>query len=566
MYYTITSEYKLEENFLNILKKIRKNIFFAFSFIFIVSEIFIIYYKFDKYQYLILNNVSKEIQNIIEENEALLEYIGGVIISSKEVDVNFIYSLIKDTPKLKYRRMKSSYISWANPSGTITVSGKSGVIEEEFKNITHRDYLIDAKKEPWELKFSKIDKSLNSTKLVIPTILGVSKKNENVGYLVFGLNHDELINIINSSVDNKCFDYYAYVNGNLIIKPIENDFLYDVTEYKKLYEKYLYVNKKNISKYNCDVFVCVSYGSFLSWMIVDLFYFFLCYCLLTFLFIFKIKVSEFTSSFYSILSGTKSDEHFKPMFFFNGLLNSLKIYKKTIDKKLCIIETINKNLKFLSCSLKEKDDYFSNFKINLNSSLDNIIEELEINSFSNNQMICNIRNIQSHHWNSNQESVFNVNTVIDECVDYHMNIIVDMGIVIKKNLKNVDLFVRGNRESIKNKILSMISCSISSSIQNGEIHFKSHSNPTPSGNVVRILIRYKSAVNMEILNDTSKLYSQAINEYRKTVEDIIRSTQNNSKINFNHNYFDNKYGEFTIELYELNLETKDNVIPFSLGN
>jgi hypothetical protein len=94
--------------------------------------------------------------------------------------------------------LTTSYVSWANLNGEVIVSGKSGKQFNTKKNIRSRDYYNKLLIKPWELHIANPEKSLFSTKYVLPTAMSIEGENGKIlGILVLGLRVDEINKRIN---------------------------------------------------------------------------------------------------------------------------------------------------------------------------------------------------------------------------------------------------------------------------------------------------------------------------------------------------------------------------------
>ena len=156
-----------------------------------------IYIDINSYRSKLAYSTSENLYRGINQNEDLLRYTGEVIVRFGEENLKNIEKIIKPTTGLSHKSLATSYISWADKEGHVLISGKAGIVKKGEKTIRHRSYFTSAKKDPWFLKISEPERSVFSSKYVLPTSLGLSDNSGKfLGYLILGLKLDELYEYI----------------------------------------------------------------------------------------------------------------------------------------------------------------------------------------------------------------------------------------------------------------------------------------------------------------------------------------------------------------------------------
>lgn len=179
--------------------------------------LFFVYYQFQIVRFMKGSEIILDkLEHTLSENQELLKFIGERIMVSDNPSLENINELLKGTNVLVLSHLMGAYISWADKSGVIGVSGKKGILRLDRPTISHRRYYKEGLKEPWKLHISPVEQSVFSTNYVVPTAMSVSnKKGEVVGFLVLGLRLKFLEKIIDQEL--KGLDWgFAYLNNDLI--------------------------------------------------------------------------------------------------------------------------------------------------------------------------------------------------------------------------------------------------------------------------------------------------------------------------------------------------------------
>lgn len=240
------------------------------------------YFKYKKNEEAEISRISlqinRELTSVLSENENILAFFASKIRDhSKEPDLDFIDSLLRETAKMDIRSKTHSYISWANKQGKIIISGKYGPINKNPQDITGREYYITAKNDPWRLQLSKATTSLFSSKSVLPTAMGVTNHDgEFMGYLVLGLRANEINEFVEKVNKGTGYEYLVFdQNGGLILcsnlsnrESVSDQYLRTVKagrltrENPFLFEDISYTLSGNLKKYPLKVLVGKSLHDF----------------------------------------------------------------------------------------------------------------------------------------------------------------------------------------------------------------------------------------------------------------------------------------------------------------
>ncbi len=165
-----------------LMHNIKKDLFFLFLFI---SNLFFSSFLFlskaqDEFKYGV-----DYIYRTFHETQKLLRYLGSIIEKAESID----QILIKESLYLNLDLWPNSYISIASEEGIVYLTGKHGVVKDNFKSITHRSYYSDGKHFPKTLQISKIEGSLFSQNFVIPTAMYFNQTQKPF-FLLLGLRLD----------------------------------------------------------------------------------------------------------------------------------------------------------------------------------------------------------------------------------------------------------------------------------------------------------------------------------------------------------------------------------------
>lgn len=187
------------------------------------------------------HDIAEKLWEGINQNEDLMRYTGKTIINFGEGNLKKIEKIIKPTSDLSHKSLATSYLSWADQEGYVVISGKAGVVKKGEKTIQQRSYFTSAKEDPWFMKISEPERSVFSSKYVLPTALGISDiDGKFLGYLILGLKLDELYDYILPKNMGLGYDVYIFDAKSKKYIPKFNS---DDTTYFKLPERNVYQYK-----------------------------------------------------------------------------------------------------------------------------------------------------------------------------------------------------------------------------------------------------------------------------------------------------------------------------------
>ncbi len=165
-----------------------------------------------------------ELKEIFRENATILKYVSGAIDKIKGPPKKMLEEIARKLSvpgELGIRAMAASYISWADPSGAVVVSGRHGILGKDAPSIANRKYLEPAKKEPGVLKTAALTRSLFTTDVVLPIAMGVENSEKVfLGYLLVGLRIKNLRSHLEERIDKLKIDFIIIDNDrNIIVSP-----------------------------------------------------------------------------------------------------------------------------------------------------------------------------------------------------------------------------------------------------------------------------------------------------------------------------------------------------------
>ena len=107
-----------------------------------------------------------------------------------------IEEILSNFSKMEISYLLGSYVSWADADGNVVVSGKKGILlHDEVKNLSSRPCFKLSKEEGGLLRLSSPTKNMFNSRVVLPTTMMIcDEHNKTLGFMVLGLNIDNLIN------------------------------------------------------------------------------------------------------------------------------------------------------------------------------------------------------------------------------------------------------------------------------------------------------------------------------------------------------------------------------------
>lgn len=521
----------------------------------------------------ITEKISQEINTILSDNEKFLTYLGNLIISAPGQDASNIYLILKNINNLNYKSLTTSYVSWADSVGKIIVSGKSGIIDNNHVNIRSRDYFQEIKKEPWKLKVAKIDKSIFSNKIILPTAMGVDTDGKLKGFLVLGLIHNELINYIKESIRNEYYDFHLYINNNLSLSSgndisINNEKHVSCVSQSSL----LFSRFRLIDSHNARVVVGMNIKNFVIWMLGELLGF------LSFLFVF-LAIYYFRLYKNLIEKALDLAVEKKPIDIIEppilrgtskSILSKIQKLKDSVENESSLLEIISSNFKFNGLSIKEKEKYLEKGHERLKENLSLVLRKIQSIRTSDKSYMETFREIENdigkiceNEWLDQRVSTVNVNTLIEESLTFHLIKIRDLQIKIKRNLKPQDLFVVTDQDVLKNMIITVLGYFAASMPEKGEIHIQSEKVDSLGTCYSRVIFRYQSISPIDPHKFTMGSYSKAIRTYSETFKEMLHRSRKLRNIKCYYIQKDTSRGEFVMELLKDDASFDSNVVVFN---
>lgn len=466
---------------------------------------FFCYHNFSKQNHLtqseILGNVVEEVEDLFKEDAALLKYLGDVIVKhNKYHNLTEISHLLTATGDSNLKSLTTSYISWANDKGIITVSGKAGILKDKSKNILARDYFRTAREQPWTLKLSNISKSIFSSKLVLPTAMGVANtSDEFIGYLVLGLNVGELgkhlkLRFLKTGyhfliLDNETGSVLIASDETLTTQPIllknrikQQDFSYNGN---------VYGFHETLKNYNLSVFVGYNRNLYLyaffqeifpQFIEIFLFLFFIILILSFFKNKIIVPIKRLSESVEKIVKeggeGDFSAINIKEIDKLSAGLALLQKYIKQNTQKSDLLHYTN-HLTELSST--ERENYYKGVVEKVREDLNDVslCLNLVISEHDNigndsafklinhtSELIEKARNLFA----TGKKSFFHINSLLDECVSFYLKEIQQHSIELKKAYEpNLPLY-HGDRFQLKHIIICIMNNTLKEeNIQNAQM-------------------------------------------------------------------------------------------------
>ncbi len=528
------------------------------------------------------SSIKEEIHSLLDQNENFLKYLSKQITPSVlQNDLNHVAKILIPASSLNFKSLTSSYVSFADANGVIQVNGKSGVQVHENKNIMERDYFHSAKTEPESIKLSKITKSLFSSKLVFPTAMGIQDGDKFLGYLILGINLDQLTRSLNKTcmpnikfiinfkkysgfVSYKDHDVFQIKNED-----VSNDIFYDNKVFRKA---------ESDKKYDFDVYVSsdtrIAYLSDLDVFLIP--------------FVFFVVLS----TFYAVYILVKK-RFIIPMDCFSKTIQQSLHKKQTVDVDNCFRNSDNSRLfesisniikkcwendskfkgleKLLLCSemsnIENKKYYVSLIKktkkdmIKILNQFNTSFSEDELEKFykTTPESFASIENFISNEVRDDTNKSFDMNSLLEECVCFYSKELLDSKIILKKRYsKKIPLYT-GNFLGIKHAILSCLNYAIGNIFSNGLINIVSTISEENNKKFIKIIVSYdgnmpsgdKKSKSNEIDSPIDNYYADYKNILKKINEIGVFITHGKSTIT--------KNGfEFTLTLSTEHSKTLDN--------
>ncbi len=466
---------------------------------------FFCYYNFSKRNSLtqseILRNIGEEVDDLFKEDAALLKYLGDVIIKhNKYNNITEISYLLTATGDSNIKSLTTSYISWADDKGIITVSGKAGILKDKTKNILSRDYYRTAREHPWTLKLSSISKSIFSSKLVLPTAMGITNTSgEFLGYLVLGLNVAELekhlkLRFLKNGyhflvVDNESGGVLIASDETLINQPellkdkiwqqgfTHNGNVYDFNEIIKHYNLSVFVG------YNKKLYLYAFFQEiFPQFIEIFVFLFFLVLLLSFFKNKIIVPIKRLSESVEKILK-ERGEGDFKAINIkeIDKLSDGLSLLQKYIKQNTQKSDLLTYTNHLTELSSTERENYYKGIVEKVREDLNDvslclnlvISEHDNIGNDSAFKLINHTSELVEKAQNlfaTGKKSYFHINSLLDECVSFYLKEIQQHSIdLIKGYEQNLPLY-HGDRFQLKHIIICIINNTLKEkNIQNAQV-------------------------------------------------------------------------------------------------
>lgn len=500
--------------------------------------VFFCYDNFKKQSYLtkteILKNVVEEIEDLFKEDEALLKYLGDVIVKNhKYSNINEISNLLTSTGDLNLKSLTSSYVSWANDEGLITVSGKAGILKDSKKSILSRTYYKTAREQPWTLKLSGTSKSIFSSKLVLPSAMGLTNiKGTFIGYLVLGINISELERYLRSRFLKNGYHFLLLenVSGNILLASDETlSAQFDSLKSNVKYEGFThngneYDMKEVLKNFNLAVFVGhnkkLYFYAFFQELFpqlieVSLFVFFLVF-LLGF---FKNKIItpiNFLSESTEKILNKEDDIKFLNIGIseIDKLSSGLALLQQYIKQNTQRSDLLNYTNHLTELSSNERENYYKGVVEKVRESLSDVslclnlvtTEHENIGAEATLKLINHTSELVEKAkdlFTTGKKSFFHINSLLDECVSFYLKEIHQHSINLEKVYNiNLPLFY-GDRFQLKHILICIINCILKEkNVQNSQIILRTDYQNSQTHENIFIYIEVVSIFNAsDSLND-----------------------------------------------------------------
>ena len=485
------------------------------------------YYLYEKEIKDLLSKITKTISfnlvNMLQENEDILKFFGSKIVNNVDpANINGIAALLVSSVNLNIKSMTKSYICWVNSYGKLTVSGKIGILKNNFSDIRERKYFLSAKENPWTLQLAEPSTSFIGKNPILPTAMGVKDKNGKfLGYLILGLRIDHINQYIQKIANIEKANYIIFdENFNHIVASDPQQNTEILTNKKQLATfvstniannhdgvlsipldlnniRYSYLNKipdyplfvlvgHNASLYKQDFLYKVS-TKLVEFLFIGIF------CLILLYFFRKKIISPITNLSelaYSISNGNcniniPKQNSIEMSRLAKGLLLVIKYIRRT--------ELYKQKLEFSNQIAKDSDYAKAEFIKKMHYEFGNYFKELLVYSDLTNQYLNNNHNVNNNQIikysqkiqelamrinnkvsNILELSYFDLNTIVEKAIKINMKMSFLKEIFIFTNLQPNIPNIYADELRIKQILISLIHQSIENSPKNSEISITSN--------------------------------------------------------------------------------------------
>lgn len=415
--------------------------------------------------------IKRELEDLFAESEKILRLFSENILRldcSKNPKV--IENVLVSTGELRLKTLSKSYISFADSEGNLIVSGKEGIISDKKKHIRERDYFRSCRLEPWTLKTSKITQSLFSEKAILPTAFGIENKGKFEGYLVLGMNIDEIKEHLFQKYKEQGLKFYVIDSDNKIT-PILDMEGPDFSPGKSLFFK------KKIEIEGSPYFLIAGFERdfYIKSLIEEVYpLFFVCaffaFLFLAAIFILKNYFLNPVNKLREVISITSKD-------FSQNSDSAISLLERAQQLFLDLEENRRKFLKKEGCmkiSFEATQEHYHTLNQRYRDFFESILNDLKI-EISKNQNISPLvhdayqktKAFISGFDDFEKETLFSLSEIIDECKAIYEPFIFERGIHFF--VKGVELLdpIRGKRFLIKKVLLTLIENSFKKILSGG---------------------------------------------------------------------------------------------------
>ncbi|MBL0319867.1 MAG: hypothetical protein IPP74_11350 [Alphaproteobacteria bacterium] len=160
---------------------------------------------------------ANHIQRIFDESfnyaSGLVSYLGNIILSQPDTSPTAIKDAFQNVPSFSSERMELfswSLFDWINAHDIMTVSTRHGILQKQ-NPMSHRSYVQQAHKQPWNLLFSDPTIGIPSGQLVIPAGMGIAlPKGRYLGTISMGFDILKIISKIDASNKGLGISYVVF--------------------------------------------------------------------------------------------------------------------------------------------------------------------------------------------------------------------------------------------------------------------------------------------------------------------------------------------------------------------
>jgi len=546
---------------------------FAFNILFSISIFSYSYYEQSVLKKRLCQNIGlivfDKLEYVLYENEKILKYVGKYIKKNNlQNNQRKMKDFLEEIESINFSVFLTSYVSWSDANGFITVTGKGSIVpKKDRRSIHNRTYFKKCKDTPNKLFTSHIERSLFTDKNVLPTALGVStEKNEFLGYLVLGINYNELIRHLKNSIREN-YDIIIYFDNNEVIINTDSSIQPKKTKYTDINKKNVYKTDLTNTKNNLGIEVYIVDNEIFLLSPVLWVLFILASSTLLLLFIFQyvryivIPLNSISTFLNEYRCGKQSDFNIYDKIERGEVQKIAIAIKNYIDvscEKFEKMKGIIKQGEAFSVSLQEREKYYKELIRRVQPAVKKFIMG---DNFTDNTPAFYSRTEEDIN-DISRDMFFDTNAAIKSALLFYYDETEKAAISISKRFSKDIPLIEKDYIEFKNLFLCIVNFVIHNTMPGGSL--KAITTYCEEKNIVFVRIEYAGCLEKEDFFEYNKKNDDPVDNFYNCPEKLIKKAKKIGCVCTHEKIKNIKGCVFNLEIQlTTNIKLKSNVIGFS---